>query len=744
MIISSEFFTVAISISAVIVGILAVGITVWAIAQRAAARELAKNDEQARLRKERARARRRAISILDDPIRSKSEDVLGRADVAHDFAHSLRLLDVSQGLVVGVLGPWGAGKSSFVNLMRESFQSKPKFTVIDFNPWMYSGTQQLVDVFFKEVAAALRLKSQSRFGQIADALDEYGEVLSPIALVPAIGGWWDRTFRAYKSARKWWKERSAQPLRLEIAAALDQLAQPVVVVIDDIDRLTKPEIRDIFKLVRLTASFPNVIYLLSFDRRRVEHALAEGDISGRDYLAKIVQLGFDLPAIPREAFRAQILARLNLLLDGVAEVRFDEERWPDVYVEIVEPLLLTMRDVTRFALSARPTVTTLGSDIETVDLLALEAIRVFRPELFASLQAARDALTEVSSDYGSRANETHKAQVEHLLALEPTDATLVKSLIHRVFPAARRYVENHHYGGDFERVWRTKRQLAHIDFLNHYLDRTAPSGVASLRRAEIAYSLLRDGLALDSYMRSMNPDDLEDTISGLEAYQTSFTREQVVPGSSVLLNLIPAIPNRDPRGMFDIIRRDMVVIRVVLRLFRSIEDVGERSALAHAVLDHVVAYSGKLAFLRVLGSSRNDEAGLVPADTLNAWTDSELDELLRAGPDRPEEEWDLTRVMAQAIERDGAVLRRTIDSVAEIRSIFQSARSVGQSQSMDSRHVQIEEHLWWDGLVLIFGDDAGIRRAVSRLRESEGSTPIVLLVEKYLDGWRPREWPGDD
>ncbi|MBM7331832.1 hypothetical protein JS562_54830 [Agrobacterium sp. S2] len=42
---------------------------------------------------------------------------------------------------------------------------------------------------------------------------------------------------------------------------------------DDIDRLTTGEIRDIFKLVRLTASFPNVVYILAFDRARVEQAL---------------------------------------------------------------------------------------------------------------------------------------------------------------------------------------------------------------------------------------------------------------------------------------------------------------------------------------------------------------------------------------------------------------------------------------------------------------------------------------
>ncbi|MGH1550789.1 KAP family P-loop NTPase fold protein [Leifsonia poae] len=280
-----------------------------------------------------------ARSPIDNPIVSAGEDVLGRADVARRFAKGLRELDLSAGLVVGVLGAWGSGKSSFVNLMREEFESEPKLAVVDFNPWMFSGAQQLVDVFFKELAVELRLENPSRFGAIADGLDEYGDVLSPISMIPGVGARWDRAFRSYQTARRWWKDRGAQPMRKKVADALGVLDQPVVVVIDDIDRLSTGEIRDIFKLVRLTASFPNVIYVLAFDRKRVELALEEVNVPGRAYLEKIVQLTFDLPGIPREKLRSQLLDALSPMVDDVENVRFDPDRWPDVFYEVVEPSL---------------------------------------------------------------------------------------------------------------------------------------------------------------------------------------------------------------------------------------------------------------------------------------------------------------------------------------------------------------------------------------------------------------------
>src|SRR5699024_5660769 len=98
----------------------------------------------------------------------------------------------------------------------------------------------------------------------------------------------EKGLRLYTDIRQ--EDTSVNGLRQKITDALMELENPIVVVIDDIDRLGSLEIRQIFQLVRLTASFPNVIYLLAFDRNRVEHALSDDAVSGRAYLEKIVQI----------------------------------------------------------------------------------------------------------------------------------------------------------------------------------------------------------------------------------------------------------------------------------------------------------------------------------------------------------------------------------------------------------------------------------------------------------------------
>ena len=93
----------------------------------------------------------------DNPIQTASQDVLGRAAAAESFVKQALSIDAAAGVVVAVLGRWGAGKTSFVNLSRRHF-ADAGVTVLDFNPWMFSGANHLVDSFFAEVSAELKLR----------------------------------------------------------------------------------------------------------------------------------------------------------------------------------------------------------------------------------------------------------------------------------------------------------------------------------------------------------------------------------------------------------------------------------------------------------------------------------------------------------------------------------------------------------------------------------------------------------
>lgn len=676
---------------------------------------------------------------VDNPISSSKEDLLDRTNVAYKFAKSIRNLDAADGLVIGVMGAWGSGKTSFINLMREEFENKPALKIVDFNPWMFSGSSQLVTVFFDELIAELSIEGD-KFDKVTKALGKYGEKIGTfVSLIPKVGKPIGASFKwigkLSKAATE--KDHSATELKNKVSAALKELDQPIVVVIDDIDRLSTEEIRDIFKLVRLTASFPNLIYVLAFDRDRVEKALDDTSVPGRAYLEKIIQLGFDLPAVSKEVLRSQVFRELDNVLSGIGDIHIDEERWPDVYFEIIEPLIGSMRDVTRMAVSMRPTLESLGAEIDCVDILALESLRVFRPNIFAQLQNMKATLTSISDRY-DRDDSRQKDEIEELVRIADDDRDYIKNLVSRVFPAASQFINNTHYGHDFATEWRRGHRVAHVDYLSLYFERTTPTGLMAFRRAEAAYEVMSDGSKFGQFLDELNPEYLEDTISALEAYEHTFTPDKIVGGAVELLNRIYCIPERDHRGIFDLGRPDMTVGRVVLRMLRRVEDEAERERMISEILSKLHSYSTRLDFIHLVGYKEGVGHKLVSEQMAEDLEKSLLSEILAKTIKLPNKEWDLLRVylFVKQQQGDDYVPVSLIDPT-EIRSLFKGARSVMQSQSFGTRTIRTEEHLAWEVLIGILGSEDAIRSALTILRKKDKKTPLVLLVDKYLGGWRP-------
>ena len=685
----------------------------------------------------------------DNPIASSGEDRLGRTLVAHDLARQVRVLGASKGLVVGVMGPWGYGKTSFVNLMREGFAENPNLTVIDFNPWMFSGAQQLTDAFFKEIAAELRVEDPKRFKAVADELDNYGDVLGSVAAVfGPIGSAILGLGRVLaKSATKVAELRRGGTLQLrhKVAEELGKLDQPIVVVIDDIDRLSTEEIRDMFKLVRLTASFPNLIYILAFDRERVERALEEINVPGRAYLEKIVQLGFDLPAIQRGTIRSQVLEELNRILGDLPDTRFDSDRWSDVFMEIVDPMFANLRDVTRFAVSARPALAALGHEVDFVDLVALEAIRVFRPEVFTHLQIVVNELTTVRSySFSSRSTSREKLAIEGFIASASDDREIITSLIARVFPAGLQHIDNHAVGSESAAEWRSAHRVAHIDWFSLYLNRVAPAELESFRAAEVLLGTMSNAEEMQDCLDAIPPEELEDVLDALWGLASEYPTEAVVPASVVLENLIAAIPDRPLRGMLDFKRPNILVARVVLQLMRRLERESDREAAVLEVLSQIDTLSSKHEFIQMVGHVEGSGHKLVSEEFAKK-LESELERDIVSGPSpNPSREWDAARVYHFATERRGTSTLTVLDDSDLIRSLFASAMSTTKSQSSNSRSVNTQDVLWWDGLVGIVGSEAVLRRAAETLRSTDGPTPLLDLVDRYLSGWRPKSWGYND
>ena len=683
----------------------------------------------------------------DKPIQDPEDDVLGRAQVARSFADQIVSLDASEGIVVGVLGPWGSGKTSFVNLTR-GYLEDVGVRVLDFNPWLFSGTAQLVDAFFIELSAQLKLRPT--LSEVGKALEDYGEILSGMGSLPLVGTWIERARMAIRILAKvlHGRKESISGPRAKVEKALAALGKPIVVILDDIDRLTTSEIRDIFKLVRLTANFPNMIYVVAFDRLRVEEALTEQGLPGRDYLEKILQVNVDLPAIPDQVLNRQILQAIDEAISGIDNPGpFQKDLWPDIFMEIIRPLLKNMRDVRRYAVAVHGTVRNLNGQVALADVLALESIRVFLPGVFYQIHESVDGLTTTSGlTLGTYEDPPYiKQQIDRLIEAAGSEANVIRALIMRLFPAAQRHVGGSHYGPEWEKQWLQDRRVAHEDILRFYLERLPGEGLQAFVDAEQAFAKMADLDEFNNYLRSLDPERLEDVIASLEVFEGRFRAEHVVPGAIVLLNILSELPER-PRGMFDFGPR-LVVGRVVYRLVRSLQDPSRIEEAVRSILRRLTTLSAKEELITLVGYREGAGHKLVSESVAKEFEKEWRDEVRSASTETLIREKELLRILL-LVKRDVGPEEPPLniaDSPSMTLALLRSARSEVRSQSIGSRVVRRSVRLAWDALVELYGSEDVLRERIEKLKATrpEGADELLSLVDKYLTGWRPNDF-GED
>ncbi|QIM22135.1 AAA family ATPase [Phycicoccus sp. HDW14] len=283
----------------------------------------------------------------DEPLTSAAEDDLDRgeyADRAAALVASLHSFESSS--VVGLSGPWGSGKTSLVNMIVESLQREhPEWIVARFTPWATSDVPGLLSEFYSSIAHSLPSKAKN----VRKALALTALVAAPAtALIPVAGGSVATLLKRFVEA-----SQAKPPWDIAFAKAsaqLRELGRPILVVVDDIDRLQPEELMALLRVVRQLGRFDGVDYLLAYDDETVFRTLAAAQIVDRTdgtaerFMEKIVQYPLFVPPL----LRHQQLARINRGLAHVSRDDPNEDGRLDTMLDVFLALLRTPRSIDRY------------------------------------------------------------------------------------------------------------------------------------------------------------------------------------------------------------------------------------------------------------------------------------------------------------------------------------------------------------------------------------------------------------
>ena len=272
----------------------------------------------------------------DDAIEDEKEDWLCFSVMAKVVRKNLKALDLSKGaLTVGVMAPWGRGKSSFINLLRKRLEGDDGI-IISFNPRGSKSVSAIQEDFFDAFAKELS-RHYLGFGLLLARYTKHIGLLNQYE--------WTRPLGSLLTLLLPGKEQEA------VNRTLRELGKQVYVLLDDLDRLSAEEILEVLKLIDRNASFSNTVFFTAYDKDYVNNVLKKHLDHGlnHSFIDKYISWEIPLPVpdkkILRQLMRIELPMKVKDDYPGVYEEI--QRAWKEVDSIVIESLS-TVRDLKRY------------------------------------------------------------------------------------------------------------------------------------------------------------------------------------------------------------------------------------------------------------------------------------------------------------------------------------------------------------------------------------------------------------
>ena len=417
----------------------------------------------------------------DKPIETENKDLLSRSSFSKQLGKGIYEYNDKSGLVIGLFGKWGTGKTSVINMAEEEInrlsqtdENKP--LIMKFSPWNYSGKDNLISLFFQNLKVKIALQDNVQIKiKLGKALSDYADAFEVLSYIPYIGSGLATGLKtvAKRQGENLMKIPDLDETRKILEDELVKLDKKVIIVIDDIDRLTNSQIRDIFQLVKQVADFPNIIYILVMDREVAQRALIDvHNIDGNKYLDKIIQVPLELPEIRKTKLQDILIIKLHEILKETSyKAKIDGKYWSRILINCISPYINNLRDVNRVLNTFQFRYGILQHETSFEDLIAITTLEVLEPKLFKWICNNKEAvcgglLHSTLSNLNSKGN--YKKLYCDEFESEGIDSNRAIKCLSTLFPVFAKDVGENSYPRQSEADIRRNMSIAHQERFELY------------------------------------------------------------------------------------------------------------------------------------------------------------------------------------------------------------------------------------------------------------------------------------
>jgi hypothetical protein len=434
---------------------------------------------------------------VDLPIVDPSQDALGRHRFVETLskalveetkdANGISIGHKSTGYVVGLTGEWGSGKSSVLNLVANYLERKSGIIVVNFNPWIFRGHDDLLDGFFNELKSQIGKTTRQKLRDVAGFFDKYRDAIAAgaaAALHSAAPGT-GLVSTAVNSAIPRLRPTSVIESKVALEEKIAQSEIAVVVLIDELDRVEDEEVRAVARLIKSIGQIKGLSYLVAYDPERVAEALGRGigneqRQSGEYYLEKIIQLNIPLrPLLDYE--------KINLLINALKAKgysTFGDGLKEGGLFEILAKLLPTPRDVKRVIDTFSAIEPMVRGEINALDVLGYSYLVAKAPGIRTAIARDPNAVVDDPTDdeVFARARGSRRT-VESLFGKDGERHSAILTWLFPYLNQAQRH------GFDRDKI-RKRRNLIRLLYLGNPPELVSRSEIEKLYRLDQSSALL--------------------------------------------------------------------------------------------------------------------------------------------------------------------------------------------------------------------------------------------------------------
>lgn len=313
--------------------------------------------------------------VEDNSVSDYENDHFKRQVAATEIARLIQLTNNSKSFAIGVLGEYGSGKTSFLNLINLGL-TDDNILKITFNPWSAGNAEMIRRDFFDLLAIKVANIDQ----KISSLIYSYGRRL---ASIDTRSQFWLNWLGFFRNSGSLHSSREFE----QINQMLKSTGRKIIITIDDLDRLYPAEIMEVLKLIRNTADFSNVFYIVGYDKEYVQDAMRTlNESGGIDFLDKIFQLEIPLPKREENDLLFVLQHHLKRMISEYHFSIFEDSMIPNGFQNRYEKayygVFRQSRDVVRFLNGFKIVYNLIGEEVEFECLMLLELIKFRYPSIY--------------------------------------------------------------------------------------------------------------------------------------------------------------------------------------------------------------------------------------------------------------------------------------------------------------------------------------------------------------------------